>query len=146
MTMPIEIDTDKTRLDLEVIHGYLSHSYWSPGISLAKVTTAIEHSLCWGVYEGSVQIGFARVITDQSSFAYLADVFILPEYQGQGLGKRLISQIMADERLQGLRRFMLGTRDAHGLYEQYGFQRYDDPSRLMIKRAQSSPGQVSNSS
>ncbi len=144
--MSFVIHTNKERLDLDVIHGYLSQSYWSPGISREKVATAIENSLCWGVFDGKSQVGFARVITDQSSFAYLADVFILPEYQGQGLGKRLVSCIMDDERLQGLRSFMLGTRDAHGLYAQYGFQRYDDLNRLMIKRAQPSPGQASSSS
>jgi len=131
--MPLQITTEKTRLDLDVIHGYLSESYWSPGISRDKVATAIEHSLCWGMFEDDRQIGFARVVTDQSSFAYLADVFILPECQGRGLGKRLLEAVVADDRLQGLRRFMLATRDAHGLYEHYGFERVTDPSKLMVR-------------
>ncbi|GGX61389.1 GNAT family N-acetyltransferase [Saccharospirillum salsuginis] len=133
--MPLDITTDKSRLDLDVIYGYLTKSYWSPGISREKVATAIEHSLCWGLFEDDRQIGFARVVTDQSSFAYLADVFILPECQGRGLGKRLVEAVVADDRLRGLRRFMLATRDAHGLYEQYGFERVTDPSKLMEKGA-----------
>lgn len=131
--MPLDISTDKSRLDLDVIHGYLSRSYWSPGVSRDKVATAIEHSLCWGLYEDDRQIGFARVVTDRSSFAYLADVFIVPDRQRRGLGKRLVAAVVADERLQGLRRFMLATRDAHGLYEQYGFERVTDPSKLMVR-------------
>lgn len=131
--MSVEISTDKTRLDLDVIHGYLTQSYWSPGISRGKVATAIEHSLCWGLYEEGRQLGFARVVTDQSNFAYLADVFILPECQGRGLGKALLTALLEDKRLHGLRRFMLATRDAHALYEQYGLERVEDPSKLMVK-------------
>lgn len=131
--MSFEITTDKARLDLDVVHGYLTRSYWSPGISRDRVATAIEHSLCWGLYEDGRQVGFARVVTDQCNFAYLADVFIVPECQGRGLGKTLLTAVLEDKRLQGLRRFMLATRDAHALYEQYGFERIKDPSMLMIK-------------
>lgn len=131
--MTVEISTDSSRLDLDVIHGYLSQSYWSPGISRDKVLTAIDHSLCWGLYENGRQIGFARVVTDQSNFAFLADVFVLPECQGRGLGKQLVAAVVEDERLQGLRRFMLATWDAHSLYEQYGFERVTDPSKLMVR-------------
>lgn len=131
--MSIEITTDKSRLDLDVVHGYLTQSYWSPGISRDRVATAIEHSLCWGLYEDGRQVGFARVVTDQSNFAYLADVFIVPDCQGRGLGKALLTAVLDDERLQGLPRFALSTRDAHALYEQYGFKRIEDPSALMVK-------------
>ncbi len=126
-----DISDDKSRLDLDVIHGYLSRSYWSPGIPREVIARGIEHALCFGVYHGGAQIGFARVITDQATFAYLADVFVLEEYRGRGLSKRLMAFIMAHPGLQGLRRFMLATRDAHGLYAQYGFVETANPSRLM---------------
>src|SRR5689334_24705655 len=105
------ISTDSDRLDLEVIYGYLSRSYWAAGRPRETVEKSIKHSLCFGVYDGSKQIGFARVITDFATFAYLADVFILEEYQGQGLGKWLVSVIMGHPDLQGLRRWSLATRD-----------------------------------
>lgn len=126
-----EISTDKQRLDISVIHGYLTHSYWSPGIPKAIVARAIEGSLCFGVYHRTAQVGFARVITDKATFAYLADVFILEPHRGVGLSKRLMEFIFAQQDLQGLRRFMLGTRDAHGLYRKYGFTAVADPQIMM---------------
>ncbi len=126
-----EVCTDRDRLDLEVIHGFLVRSYWSPGIPRSVVARAIEHSLCFGIYHHGAQVGFARVVSDRATFAYLADVFVLEEHRGIGLSKRLLTAIMAHPDLQGLRRFLLGTRDAHGLYRQFGFDQLDHPSRLM---------------
>jgi len=116
---------------MDVIHGFLTASYWSPGISRALVERAVRNSVCFGVYEEGRQVGFARVITDQATFAYLADVFILEAHRGRGLAKALMSAIVADPRLQGLRRWVLATRDAHGLYERYGFTPLAKPQRFM---------------
>ncbi|PTY36052.1 GNAT family N-acetyltransferase [Saccharospirillum sp. MSK14-1] len=129
--MTVEISSDKNRLDLDVIHGFLTQSYWSPGIERERVARAIAHSLCWGMYSDGQQIGFARVTTDQVHFAYLADVFIVPQAQRQGLGQQLIEAVLADERLQGLRRFMLATSTASSLYERYGFEAVTEPNNLM---------------
>lgn len=126
-----DISDDKSRLDLDAIHDYLTRSYWSPGIPRELVARGIEHALCFGVYHGTTQIGFARVISDYATFAWLADVFILEAYRGQGLSKRLMAFIMAHPDLQGLRRFMLATRDAHGLYAQFGFAEPASPANLM---------------
>lgn len=128
---PYLISTDPARLDLDTIHGYLTQSYWGLGRSRETVAKTVEHSLCFGVYEGDRQIGFARVITDYTIFAYLLDVFILDEYQGRGLGKWLMACILAHPDLQDIRRFLLSTRDAHGLYEQFGFAGLRTPERMM---------------
>ena len=125
------ISTDRAKLDLDVIHGFLTHSYWAEGIPRETVIRAIENSLCFGVYNGAEQVGFARVISDFATYAYLADVFILEPYRERGLGKELIASVMAHPELQGLRRWSLGTRDAHGLYAQFGFTALDNPSRMM---------------
>jgi GNAT superfamily N-acetyltransferase len=125
------ISTDRTRFDVVAIHAFLSRSYWSPGIPRATVERAIANSLAFGVFHGVEQVGFARVITDRTTFAYLADVYILEGHRGQGLGKRLIETILAHEDLQGLRRFMLATRDAHALYAGFGFKALAAPDRLM---------------
>ncbi|MFZ4285524.1 GNAT family N-acetyltransferase [Variovorax sp. HJSM1_2] len=126
-----EITSDKTRLDVGAIHAFLSQTYWSPGIPLATVQKAIDHSLTFGVYLGAEQVGFARVITDKTTFAYLADVYILEAHRGKGLAKRLVASIQAHAELQGLRRFLLATKDAHGLYEQFGFKPLLNPTRMM---------------
>lgn len=126
-----EITSDKTRLDVVAIHAFLSQTYWSPGIPLATVQKAIDHSLTFGVYLGAEQVGFARVITDKTTFAYLADVYILDAHRGKGLAKRLVASIQAHAELQGLRRFLLATKDAHGLYEQFGFKPLLNPTRMM---------------
>jgi N-acetylglutamate synthase-like GNAT family acetyltransferase len=125
------ISTDKERLNIAYIHSFLSHSYWAENIPVETVRKSVDGSLCFGVYEGTQQVGFARVITDGATFGYLADVFIDEAYRGRGLSKWLIATIMAHPDLQGLRRFMLATRDAHGLYAQYGFTAVSNADRLM---------------
>ena len=132
------ISCDRERLDIASIHACLATSYWSPGIPREIVERGIEYSLPFGVYRGAEQVGFARVITDRASFAYLADVYILEPHRGRGLSKRLMEYVLAHPDLQGLRRFMLATRDAHGLYREFGFTPLKDASRIMEKR-QASP-------
>lgn len=127
------ITTDKRRLDLNAIHAFLSQTYWSPGVPLDVVKKAIENSLAFGVLRGQEQVGFARVVTDKATFAYLADVYVLEGHRGKGLSKRLLQEIEAHEDLQGLRRFLLATKDAHGLYAQFGFKELANPSRMMEK-------------
>ena len=126
------ISTDKTKLSVDYIHEYLSQqSYWAAGIPFDTVKRAVEGSLCFGIYHGERQIGFARLVTDQATFAYLADVFIDKAYRGRGLSKWLMEMIMQYPGLQGLRRMMLATRDAHELYRKYGFTGIEHPERLM---------------
>ncbi len=126
------ISTDKTRLDINYIHEYLANqSYWAENIPLPIVKKSIEGSLCFGIYAGENQIGFARVITDLACFAYLADVFVDENYRGLGLSKWLMQIILTHPDLQGLRRFLLATRDAHGLYEQFGFSLLSFPEKWM---------------
>lgn len=129
----LRISTDKHELDVDLIHRFLSaEAYWSPGIPRETVARAIAGSLCFGGHvEGIGQVAFARVITDFATFAYLADVFVLESHRGQGYGKHLVQAIRAHPRLQGLRRFMLATFDAHGLYAQFGFAPVARPERLM---------------
>lgn len=126
-----DISTDPSRLQPAAIHAYLTRSYWSPGVPQDVVARAIANSMCFGVYLDDAQVGFARVVTDKASFAWLADVYILEEHRGQGLSKRLVETILAHPELQGLRRFLLGTKDAHGLYAQFGFRPLAAPDRLM---------------
>ena len=125
------ISCDPKRLDLGVVHGFLTTSYWALGVSEDVVRRSIEHSLCFGVYDHENQVGFARVITDRATFAYLADVFILDSHQGHGLGMWLIETIVAHAELSGLRRWILVTRDAHDLYRKYGFTELRNPERFM---------------
>jgi GNAT superfamily N-acetyltransferase len=128
----ILISDDSALLDRAMIHRFLSErSYWAMGVPREVVDRAIEHSLCFGIYKAQQQAGFARVVTDCATFAWLADVFILEEHRGQGLSKRLVAAILAYPRLQGLRRFMLGTLDAHGLYSQFGFVPIKEVERFM---------------
>ena len=115
------INTDKEKLDIDLIHSFLNRTYWAEGISKEIIRRSIEGSLCFGVFENDQQVGFARMITDKATFAYLADVFIIEEYRGRGLSKWLMEVIMSDPDLQGLRRMILATKDAHGLYKQFGF-------------------------
>lgn len=127
-----EIATDPDRLDLEVIHKFLAEeSYWSPGIPRAVVERALRNSLCFGVYLGARQVGFARLVTDKATFALLADLFILPAHRGRGLSKQLMRSVVAHPDLQDLRRLLLLTSDAHGLYRQFGFTGLGNPSRFM---------------
>ncbi|HQY11349.1 MAG: GNAT family N-acetyltransferase [Ferruginibacter sp.] len=129
------ISTDKAKLDVELIHHYLCHeSYWAKNIPMPVVEKSIEGSFCFGIYHGSRQVGFARVITDHASFAYLADVFVIADYRGKGLSKWLMGTIMNHPDLQGLRRWLLATRDAQGLYAQFGFTPLDKPDRIMGRR------------
>ena len=126
------VSTDKSLLDFDTIYRYLSQeSYWAKGMPVEKLRTSIENSMCFGVYLAKKQIGFARVITDKSTFAYLADVFILSEHRGLGLSKWLVQSILAHPELQGLRRWSLATLDAHGLYTQFGFNVVSQPERWM---------------
>jgi GNAT superfamily N-acetyltransferase len=144
------ISTDKTKLDLDLIHSFLSESYWAANRKREIIIKSVEHSMCFGVYivkqndpepipvnlnmnATTQQVGFARVITDHATFAYLADVFITENHRGKGLSKWLIDSIVNHPSLQGLRRWTLATRDAHGLYEQFGFQSFSHPERWMEK-------------
>jgi GNAT superfamily N-acetyltransferase len=130
------ICTDKARLDVHLIHGYLSRSsYWAAGRSLAVVRTSIEHSLCFGVYAGVQQVGFARIVTDYATFAWLCDVFILESHRGRGLGKWLVECVVAHPELKDLGIFLLATRDAHELYRHCGgFEALPAPGKWMILR------------
>lgn len=129
------ITTDKAQLDVPLIHKFLSEeSYWATGRTLGTVQTSIDHSLCFGVFEGATQVGFARVVTDRATFAWVCDVFILPSHRGLGLAKWLIESIVSHPAIHGLRLTLLATRDAHGLYERYGgFAPLDNPERWMAK-------------
>jgi len=121
-------------LDVDMIHDFLSNfSYWSKGISRETVVKSLGHSLCFGLFKDSQQIGFGRVVSDRTTFAYIADVFVLEDYRGQGLGKWLVECIVNHPELQGLRRWMLATADAHPLYEQFGFKPLNKPERFMEK-------------
>ena len=126
-----EISTNPARLDRGRIHEFLSNSYWASGIPREVVDRSIEGSVCFGVYEGSAQVGFARIITDGATFAYVADVFVLESHRGQGLGRWLMETIRAHPDLQGLRRWSLVTRDAHALYRRVGFADVSNPARWM---------------
>jgi len=118
-----QISTDPAKLDLPLIHRYLSEeSYWAQNIPLELVERSIRHSLCFGVYHQDQQVGFARLVTDRATFAYLADVFILPAHRGKGVSKQLMAYIHDYPEVQGLRRWLLGTKDAHGLYAQFGWK------------------------
>ena len=126
------ISTDRARLDLDVIHGFLTNCYWAKGIPREVVERSIEHSLCFGIYDGSgEQIGFARVISDLATVAYLGDVFVLESHRGRGLSKWMMGCILQHSSLQGLRRWILLTRDAHGLYAKSGFTPLKAPDRYM---------------
>lgn len=125
------ISTDKSCLDLTVVHGFLVTSYWAGGIPLEILKRSIEHSLAFGLYKGQKQVGFARVVTDYATFAYLADVFIREPFRGQGLATWLIEVVISHPDLQGLRQWLLGTRDAHALYRKVGFTDLPNPERFM---------------
>jgi GNAT superfamily N-acetyltransferase len=127
------ISTDPSRLDLDVLHRFLSEeAYWSPGVSREVVARSIEGSLNFGLYHHDAQVGFARVVTDYATFAWLADVFVLDEHRGRGLGKWLVEIVLTHPELRDLRRWILGTADAHTLYERFGFVRTDD-GRFLVR-------------
>jgi len=126
------VSTDPSRLNLDVIHNFLTNCYWAEGVPREVVARSIEHALCFGVYDGSgAQVGFARVISDFATVAYVGDVFVLDSHRGRGLGKWLMESITQHPALQGLRRWILTTRDAHGLYAQVGFTPVKFPERYM---------------
>ncbi len=127
----VTISTDPDRLDRPLIHEFLEASYWGKGIPREIVDRSIEGALCFGLYEDGRQVGFARVITDRATFAYLADVFVLESHRGRGLAAWLMETILAHPALQGLRRWMLLTRDAHPLYRKVGFTELAHPERVM---------------
>jgi GNAT superfamily N-acetyltransferase len=126
-----EISTDRARLDVGLIHEFLRSSYWSPGVPREVVEKSIRNSLCFGAYLGPRQVGFARVVSDFATVAYVADVFVLPAHRGRGVSKRLMRAILDHPELQGLRRILLATRDAHGLYAQFGFEPLARPEYFM---------------
>ena len=130
------IDTDRSRLQIDVIQSFLANdSYWAQTRTLEQTKTAIENSTCFGVYHGKRQVGFARVVSDFATFAYLGDVFIIEEFRGRGLSKWLMETIISHPSLQGLRRWVLATRDAHALYEKFGFHELAFPERWMERPA-----------
>jgi GNAT superfamily N-acetyltransferase len=118
-------------MDVVAIHAYLTRSYWAAGVPLRVVEKSIDHSLCFGAFHSGQQVGFARVTTDCATFAYLADVYVLESHRGNGLAQRLMDRVLSHPDLQGLRRFMLVTRDAHGLYEKFGFRPLGNPQSIM---------------
>lgn len=125
------VTTDASRLDIDYIHAFLTESYWARGIPRDVVARAIENSLNFGLFEGERQVGFARAITDRAWYAYIADVFVDEAHRGKGLGKLIMEAVTSHPELQNLRRMMLGTADAHGLYRQFGFTDVDKPERWM---------------
>ena len=133
------ITTDKSKIDIDYVHRFLSQSYWSPGVQIQVVKKAMEGSLCFGIFDNDIQtlpvgrqVGYARMITDKATFAYMADVFIDENYRGKGLGKWLIEMILAHPDVKGLRRILLATKDAHNLYEKCGFTSINNPERYMV--------------
>ena len=130
-----EADDDSARIDVDVVHGFLSTSYWAPGIPRDVVARSIAGSLNMGVYDADgAMVAFARAVTDRATFAWLADVFVVPERRGLGLGKFVVSTLLDHPDLAGVRRLMLATADAHELYRSYGFTDLPDPQRMMIIR------------
>jgi GNAT superfamily N-acetyltransferase len=128
-----ELSTDPARMDLDAVHGFISQSYWGRGRSKDVMRRAMENAICFGVFREGVQVAFARVVTDRAVFAYLADVFVQPAWRGQGLSKWILEAVNAHPDLQGIKRFLLATRDAHGLYAQFGFKPPAD-SKVYMER------------
>ncbi|MEP0548417.1 MAG: GNAT family N-acetyltransferase [Rhodothermales bacterium] len=128
----LTLSDDPARLDVAAIHAYLTRSYWAKGIPRAIVERSLRGSLCVGLYDGDAQVGFARVVTDRATFAYLCDVYVLEAYRGRGLGVWLTACVLDHPDLQGLRRWLLTTQDAHGVYEKVGFVRAPFPERFMV--------------
>jgi N-acetylglutamate synthase-like GNAT family acetyltransferase len=125
------ISTDKSKIDVQTVHHFISKSYWAEGIPKDVLQRSIDNSLCFAIYHQDKLVGFARVISDAATFAYLADVFIVPEERGRGLSGWLMKVIVDHPQLKGLRRFILATKDAHGLYAKFGFTPFDKPERWM---------------
>lgn len=128
------ISDDPAQLDFEVLYDFIAHSYWGKGMSRDTVKRSLDNSLCFGVYSADgQQVGFASVVTDKATFAWLRNVFILPDHRGKGLSKQLTQAVLDHPDLQNLRRFMLATDDAHGLYEQFGFKPLQNADNLMVR-------------
>ncbi len=132
-----EISTEQSRLDVGLVHEFLSSTYWAEGRSRETVQRSIENSLCFGVYHSGRQIAFGRMITDRAVFAYLSDVFVLPEWRGRGVGKALVRAMLEHPDVAGLQVCLLRTRDAHGLYAQFGFSSLPQPDEMMGRHPQS---------
>ena len=131
----VEISTDPARLDRELVHRFLStEAYWAKGVEREVVDRSIDLSLPFGLFLGGEQAGFARAVTDGATFAWIADVFVLPAHRGRGLGKRLVEAVLAHPDVVGARRVLLGTQDAHSLYERFGFAVVDHPERYLLLR------------
>ena len=128
------ISTDKRKLNYKIIHNFLTNSYWAEGIKLSPVKTSAANSICYGVYHNKKQIGYARVVTDCVRFAYIADVFIVEEYRGKSLSKWLMKCMLNNPELKNIKKWMLATKDAHGLYSQFGFTSLDKPERYMVRK------------
>lgn len=130
------IDTDKSKLDVDLIQSFLTNdSYWAKERTIGQTVNAIENSICFGLFSETRLIGFARVVSDQATFAYIGDVFVIDEFRGRGLSKWLMETMLEHPDLQGLRRWILATQDAHGLYKQFGFEELKHPDRWMEKPA-----------
>lgn len=129
--LPVEVSTDDTRLDIDLIHHFLARTYWSPGIPRDILERALANSLNFGAYAAGKQLGFARIVTDRATFAYLCDVFVVEAWRGRGVSKFIMECVMGHPELQNLRRVMLATADAHGLYRQFGFAVIARPERMM---------------
>jgi N-acetylglutamate synthase-like GNAT family acetyltransferase len=140
---PFECSFDKSRLDVDAIHAFLASTYWSPGVPRETVERAIDNSLCIGGYIDGQQVAFARMVTDRATFAYLADVYVIPSHRGKGLSRRLLEALTSHPDVQSLRRMLLVTRDAQGLYAKFGFKPLAAPERFMERHnpnAYSAPG------
>lgn len=129
----MEISTDPARIDIDLVHRHLSSSYWAPGRSRERVELSIRHSLCFGAYEAGQQVGFGRVVSDYATFAYLADIIVFPGFRGRGVGKAIVRAMVEHPALSGIRIMLLRTRDAHGLYEQFGFEAMPQPEEMMVR-------------
>jgi len=131
----LEISTDRARIDVALVHEFLNTTYWAEGRPREVIERSIANSLCFGAYLSGRQVGFARVITDSSVFGYVADVFVVPEMRGRGISKALMQAIVDDPVVSGLKLLLLRTRDAHGLYKQFGFDAVEHPDELMARYA-----------
>lgn len=131
--MKLRISTNKEELNVEFIHQFLTDTYWAKGRTAEEVENTISHSLCFGVYLNDIQIGFARIVSDYTIFAYLMDVFIVEEYRGKGYSKILMESIINEAALKKVKRWGLATLDAHSLYEKFGFKNHEKPENMMVK-------------
>lgn len=137
----IEITTDRTRINVDLVHGFLSSSYWAQGRSRHVVERSLENSLCFSAFQRGEQVGFGRVITDRAVFAYIADVFVVPEFRGTGIGKALVQAMLEHPELKGLQVMLLRTRDAHALYAKFGFRSVPRPEEMMARYQDQKPNE-----